>query len=156
LLLWIATVAMTAGVTGCDVGVTASQQAASGSGTATAAATGGPANTYPSPPPTLAGPRQLTVADNGATVRLRRGQSVTIGLAAQGMFSWHTPVAAGTAVRQVSSDGGYPTDLPARATFLATTSGAATLTATDDTACLHAHPACLPPQQQWQVTIVVG
>ena len=88
--------------------------------------------------------------------RLVRGQSVTAELAAQGMFSWHVPTATGTAVRQVDGSGGYPTGQPARATSVATEPGTAVLTAIDDTACLHGEPACLPPQQQWRVSIVVG
>lgn len=96
------------------------------------------------------------MADNGVTVRLAPGQSITATLAGQGMFSWHIPTATGTAVRQVGGSGGYPTGQPAQATFLATASGSAILTATNDTACIHAHPACLPPQQQWRVTVLVG
>lgn len=93
--------------------------------------------------------------DNGATVRLARGRSVTVSLAAQGMFSWHIPIGTAPAVRQVNGGGGYPTDQPAQAAFLATEPGTATLTAENDTSCLHARPACLPPQQQWRVTILV-
>lgn len=106
------------------------------------------------PPPVST--RQLTVADDGSTVRLARGQSVTVSLAARGLFSWHVPTARDSAVRQVDAGGGYPTDQPARATFVAVARGTATLTATNDTACRHAQPACLPPQQQWRVTLLVG
>jgi hypothetical protein len=96
------------------------------------------------------------VADNGATVRLRPGQRVTIALAAQGRLAWHVPAAAGAAMRKVSSSGGYPGTQPARGTFLAVRPGRATLTAIDDTACLHAQPACALPQQEWLVTVVVA
>ncbi len=154
--MWIAMVVVLV-ATGCGARVPAAQSSPSGSGTATVA--GHPAvppSTPPTAPATLVGPRQLTVADDGATVRLERGQSVTTTLVAQGMFSWHVPAVTGSAARRIDSGGGYATNQPARATFLAVNPGTATLTATNDTACLHARPACLPPQQQWQVTLLVG
>jgi hypothetical protein len=159
LLLWITMIVALLVATGCGARVPAGQSPPAGSGTAPAADTGHPAvppDTIPTSPTTLVGPRQLTVADNGATVRLARGQSVTTNLVAQGMFSWHVPAATGSAVRQMNNSGGYPTSQPAQATFLAVNPGTATLTAMNDTACLHAHPPCLPPQQQWQVTVLVG
>lgn len=130
--------------------------------TATASPIGGatasPLATIPptaSPPPARAGRAALTTADNGAAVRLRPGQRVTVALAAQGLFSWHVPAAAGAAVRKTSASGGYPGRRPARAQFLALRPGTAILTSIDDTACLHARPACLPPQQAWRVTVIV-
>jgi hypothetical protein len=100
-------------------------------------------------------PVTLTTTDNGAAVWLHAGQQVAVALASAGSFSWHVPAAAGTAVRRVSASGGYPGQQPARAAFVAVRSGRATLTAIDDTACLHSQPACEPPQQEWQVTIIV-
>jgi hypothetical protein len=97
----------------------------------------------------------LTVADNGATVPLHPGQRVSVALAARGLFSWHIPAATGAAVMKISASGGYPGTRPARAAFLAARLGRASLSAIDDTACLHAHPACLPSQQVWQVTVIV-
>jgi hypothetical protein len=97
----------------------------------------------------------LAAADNGALVRVHVGQRVAVALASEGMFSWHVPAAAGAAVRRVTASGGYPGQQPARAVFLAVHSGSATLTAIDDTACLHAQPACEPPQREWRVTVVV-
>lgn len=145
-------------MSGCGArgAVTAGAGSAGGSATASVGHPVPPSVTSSSPSPTLVGPSQLTVADNGTTVRLVRGQSVTAELAAQGMWSWHVPVATGTAVRQVNSSGGYPTEQPARATFVATEPGTAELTAIDDTACLHGNPVCLPRQGQWRVSIVVG
>jgi hypothetical protein len=106
-----------------------------------------------------AGPRvdraTLTTADNGATVQLHRGQQITVALGSRGLFSWHIPAVTGAAVTKVSSSGGYPGRWPARAVFLAVQPGSATLTALDDTACLHAQPACEPAQHTWQVTVVV-
>jgi hypothetical protein len=107
------------------------------------------------PPPILTGPATLTAADRGVTIRIHPGQRVTVELAARGSFSWHVPAAAGAAVTRISASGGYPGRQPARATFLAVRAGTATLTAIDDTPCLHTQPACLPVQQAWQVTILV-
>ncbi len=120
------------------------------------ATAGGPAPVSPSAsPPVLAGPAVLTVADSGAIVRLRPGQRVTVALAAQGLFSWHMPAVAGAAVRRVSASGGYPGRQPARAVLVAVRPGRATLTAINDTACLHVRPACAPGQQEWRVTVIV-
>lgn len=107
------------------------------------------------PAPTLTGPATLSVADTGVTVRLRTGQQVDVALASEGLFSWHVPAAAGAAVRRVSASGGYPGRQPARAAFLAVRPGRAILAATDDTACLHDQPACLPAQREWRVTVIV-
>ena len=108
-----------------------------------------------SPAPTLTGPATLTVADDGAVVRLRTGQQVAVTLTPGTFFSWHVPAAAAAAVRRVSASGGYPGQQPARAAFLAVRSGEAMLTTINDTACLHAQPACEPAQQEWRVTIIV-
>jgi hypothetical protein len=117
------------------------------SATATSAAT-------PGTPP--ADHRTLTTADNGTTIRLLPHQTVTVILVSHEMFSWHIPTATGTSVTLVNAQGGYPETQPAQAVFIAVHPGDTLLTATDDTACLHTQPACLPPQQMWQATIVVG
>lgn len=107
-------------------------------------------------PPTRTGPTTFTAADNGAVVVLHPGESVTLVLDPQGAFSWHVPEVKGTSVKQVSASGGYPGQQPARATFTAVQPGSATLTAYDDTPCLHAKPlACQPPQHGWEVTVIV-
>lgn len=108
-----------------------------------------------SPVPTLTGPAALTAADNGAVVRLHIGQQVAVTLTPEGLFSWHVPAAAGAAIRRLSASGGYPGQQPAQGAFLAAQPGEATLTTIDDTACLHARPACKPPQREWRVTIIV-
>jgi hypothetical protein len=161
----VAVAALTTGVTACGTQAAGRLAGPPAAGTGTAApartvtANPQPAGTAswhpPSPPPTQTGPVTLTTADNGAAVRLHVGQQVAVALASAGSFSWHVPAAAGTAVRRVSASGGYPGQQPARAAFVAVRSGRATLTAIDDTACLHGQPACEPPQQEWQVTIIV-
>jgi hypothetical protein len=164
-VLYLAAVgALTTAVTACGT-----QAAGQPAGPPAATATASPARTAtaspqpagtaswrsPSPPPTLTGPGTLTNSDNGATVRLHAGQQVAVALASTGLFSWHVPAAVGAAVTRVSASGGYPGQQPARAAFLAVRPGNATLTAIDDTACLHAQPPCEPAQQEWRVTIIV-
>jgi hypothetical protein len=108
------------------------------------------------PPPTLTGPATLTRDSNGATVKLRVGQHVTVSLAYDGLFSWYPPKATGTAIRLDRAGGGYPARDAAWAVFTAVRPGIAALSSFDDTACLHATLRCLPPQENWQVTVNVA
>jgi hypothetical protein len=106
-------------------------------------------------PPSLTGSVTLTVADNGAVVYLRVGQQVTVVLT-PAFMAWHLPIAGGSALRRVSASGGFPGRQPARAVFLAVAPGTAILSAESDTACLHARPPCMVPQQLWHVTVRVS
>jgi hypothetical protein len=99
--------------------------------------------------------RTLTVADNGAKVRLRVGQKIVVILASPTQ-TWRQPTASGGAVRLTSSRGGYPVSQVALASFVAVRPGLATLTSTTDAGCLHAQPPCEIAQQLWAVTIVVA
>jgi hypothetical protein len=120
-------------------------------GTATSPVPGGG-----SPPGSPGSPgASLTLADNGATIRVSTGQVVAVALSQRGAFGWHVPVAIGTAVRRTSASGGYPGKAPARAAFRAEQPGRAVLASADDIACLHSHPACLVPQRSWRVTVIV-
>jgi len=110
-----------------------------------------PANTATSQART---PVSLTAASNGTTVRLFRGQSVSVMLRGTAL-SWHVPAAAGSAVRRTSASGGYPGRQPARATFRATWPGRAILSSVNDTACLHTRPACAVAQRSWRVIVFV-
>ena len=99
-------------------------------------------------------PVSLTAVSNGTTVRLFRGQSVSVVLRGTAL-SWHIPAATGTAVRRTSASGGYPGHQPARATFLATWPGRAVLSSFNDIACLHARPSCAVAQRSWRVVVFV-
>jgi hypothetical protein len=104
----------------------------------------------------MTGPAALTTADNGVTVRVRAGQRITVTLGGQGpTYGWHIPAVAGTAVRRTSASGGYPSQQPARSVFLALHPGTATLSTSDDFACLHVQPACAVAQREWRATILV-
>lgn len=97
----------------------------------------------------------LTVADNGATVRLQVGQSVAVFLASRELM-WDVPKASGKAVRRASASGGYPTGRPARAVFRAVQRGQSSLTSLTDAPCLHSLPRCAIAQRLWHVVIVVN
>ena len=99
-------------------------------------------------------PVSLTAVSNGATVRLFRGQSVSVVLGDTAL-SWHVPIATGRSVRRTGASGGYPGHQPARATFVATWPGRAVLSSFDDIACLHTRPACAIAQRAWRVVVFV-
>jgi hypothetical protein len=98
--------------------------------------------------------RTLTVANNGAKVRLRRGQTIVVILASPAQM-WQPPRASGLALRRTTSRGGYPLSQVALASFVAVRPGLATLTSTTDARCLHAQPPCEIAQQLWAVTVIV-
>jgi len=100
-------------------------------------------------------PASLTAASNGTTVRLFRGQSVSVVLRGTAL-SWHIPAATGMALRRTSASGGYPGHQPARATFLATWPGRAVLSSFDDIACLHSRPSCAVAERTWRVVVFVA
>ncbi len=113
-------------------------------------------STPPGPP--VAGRKALTEADSGLTILLPAGQEVTVVLGPAGLtMPWDPPVARGGAVVRVSASGGYPSSLPASAVFRAVSPGTAQLTSWTDIKCLHLPEAqrCLPPQQMWEVTVIV-
>jgi hypothetical protein len=98
--------------------------------------------------------RLLTVTDDGALMRLRIGQVVTVVLTSGGL-RWNIPRASGAAVRQISGSGGYPAYRPAVAVFRAAQPGRSWLTASTNTPCLHTQPQCEIPQRLWRALIIV-
>lgn len=124
-------------------------------GTERQASTGHPAKiTASTAAPRAHTPVSLTVASDGTTVRLFRGQSVSVVLGGTAL-SWHVPAASGKSVRRISASGGYPGHQPARATFLAAWPGRVVLSSVNDIACLHARPACTVAQRSWRVVVFV-
>jgi len=137
--------------------------ATAGTGTATAAGSAtaspvrvtvppSPASPTPVPP---ADPAHLTEADSGQTIRVRVGEQVNVELPGGSGGGYHQPASSSDVMNRTAASGGYPTDQPARASFVATRAGTADLTAYDDFACLHTRPRCLPPQREWIVHVVV-
>jgi len=139
----------TAAVTGCGAGSDGSAGApgAAASGSATPSGKSSVDGTRPHP-------LTLTVADNGLTVRLRVGQAVVVLLASGGPM-WDRPTASASALRVGQASGGYPTTMPARATFRAVRRGVSTITSVSDARRLHARPRCEIPQRLWRVVIIV-
>lgn len=116
-----------------------------------------PTPTLSARPPSPAEVRMLTEVSSAQTVRLRVGQSVDVELPGGASGGYTKPTSSdGAVMHRVSSGGGYPTSDPARGRFTATATGRADLAATTDFTCLHSNPACLPPQRQWTVHIVVS
>ena len=100
----------------------------------------------------------MTASDNGATVVVSRGQQIRVVLTGQGTLTWHRPSLAASApgvLRLLNASGGYPSRLPARATYRAALTGTTQIVSITDARCLHAHPPCAFPQRSWQVTIIV-
>jgi hypothetical protein len=124
-------------------------------GTQRQATAGHPAkSTASTATPQARAPVTLTAASNGTTVRLFRGQSVSVVLRGTPL-SWHVPAATGRAVQRTTAGGGYPGRQPARATFVALWPGRAILSSVNDTACLHTRPACAIAQRSWRVVVFV-
>jgi hypothetical protein len=136
----------------CMIAVVFAAAAVAACGTERQAFTGHPADSAAKPPAHT--PVSLTVVSNGRTVRLFRGQSVTVVLRRAGL-AWHVPAATGRAVRRTSASGGYPGRQAARATFLAAWPGRAILSSFDDIACRHALPSCEIAQRSWRVVVFV-
>ncbi len=123
-------------------------------GTATArTATASPVRVSAAPPP--ANPAHLTESDSGQTVRIRVGEDVSVELPGGPSGGYHQPLSSSDIMKRTSASGGYPTDQPARASFVATRVGTAELTSYDDFACLHSDPRCLPAQREWIVHVIV-
>ncbi len=151
------------GVTACGTGPDPARPAGQAGASAGSAAASPPViATMPGVPAGSAAPtgqifsnrQALTVASDGARVRLRVGQWVTVVLVSRGL-AWDVPKSSGSAVRRTSVSGGYPTGLAARAVFRAVRRGASSLTSVTDAKCLHAQPRCELMQRLWRVTVIV-
>jgi len=95
----------------------------------------------------------LTEADNGSTVTVVLGDTVTVRLGAD----WQPPTVVGDALVLVSVTGGYPTRLPVEAVYRATWGSAPTsLRSQTDYDCFHTPPYCARPTQLWTVTVRVA
>ncbi len=102
------------------------------------------------------GALRLTTADSGRTFSVPLHTVVVVSLAPE-LGSYHRPSAEGPGVLvDTSHKGGYPETTTARATFQAPHPGRAVLTSGTDMACLHTTPACLPPQREFTVVIIVS
>lgn len=106
----------------------------------------------PDPKPTPIG-RTLTAADSGATVILRRGERIVVALGP----GWDGPRTYGDRVlRLLSVHGGYPSNAPLRAVYLAFAPGRTEIRTQTDLACLHTRPPCKVPVHLWRVRVIVS
>jgi hypothetical protein len=98
---------------------------------------------------------RVTEADSGKTVHLRIGQRLRIVLGGHGMH-WHRPATADPALHLAETSGGYPSESPALAVFVAIRSGTASVTSTTDHPCLHASPPCKIAQRVWSIRVLIA
>jgi hypothetical protein len=152
-----------AGITACGtVSAPARSPGQVGASAASATASAPPVVTMPTAPtagtaPTgqlLSNRQTLTVARDGATVRLRVGQVVTVALVSHGLM-WDVPKSSGNGLRRTSVSGGYPNGRPARAVFRAVRRGLSWISSATDAECLHAQPRCELMQRLWRVAVII-
>lgn len=93
--------------------------------------------------------------DSGRTVRVHVGERIHVRLPNDSFGGYRRPTAAGDELVRKVATGGYPTDYPARAVFVAKHRGRTDITSTTDYACLHSEPACALPQRTWTVHVRV-
>ena len=94
----------------------------------------------------------VTIASVSSPVHLHVGEDLNVALAAE----FHPPAAADPGVLgAVASAGGYPSNAPVNAVFVALKPGRTAVTTVSDNVCLHATPACMIPQQQVTLRVVV-
>lgn len=109
----------------------------------------------PAPAPPHGDPLTLGNDDSGRTITVAVGTVIRVRLRPE-LGNYLPPTSSTSAVRRESSRGGYPSDDPVDAIFTAVAPGRTDLTSTTDAQCLHSQPACMIPQKQWVVHIVVG
>jgi hypothetical protein len=111
-----------------------------------------PSFTCSSDAPRPVGDTVVTEADNGRTVAVVLGDTLTVDLAAQ----WRPPTLEGDAIELVSVTGGYPTGQPVHAVYRSRGSSTVTiLRSQTDADCFHTAPLCARPVQSWSVTVQV-
>jgi hypothetical protein len=103
----------------------------------------------------LSGGRTVTVttADNQSTVRLHAGDTLVVSLT-----KLHLPPKLSAAGVLVQRDvvGGYPTDQPLVARYVAAAAGAVDVSTTTDIACNHEPMPCPSPPVPWAVHVIVS
>ncbi len=97
----------------------------------------------------------LTASDSGRTITVKVRTRIYVTLQPYGE-SFDPPVVDNPHVLgELAHHGGYPTNTPAVADWHAVARGTGQLSSQSNLACLHTTPACLPPQYEFRVTIVV-
>lgn len=96
----------------------------------------------------------VTQGDSGTTVHLHVGQRLRVVLGGHGEL-WHRPASPSPSLHLAAANGGYPSDRPASAVFVAVQTGSASVTSITDHPCLHAQPPCKIVQRIWSVRVLV-
>jgi hypothetical protein len=94
----------------------------------------------------------VSTADNQRTVRLRVGDLLVVSLTSDYL---PPKLSASGVLVQRDTAGGYPTDQPLVAGFVATAAGTVNVSTLTDTACNHQPTPCPSPQVPWVVTVSV-
>jgi len=114
-----------------------------------------PSFTCVSDAPRPSGTTTLTEADNGKTVTVVLGDTVTVQLGKD----WQPTTLTGDWLQLVSVTGGYPTGAPLQAVYRTTwgtSSSTTVLRSQTDYDCFHTPPYCARPTQLWSVTVRVA
>jgi hypothetical protein len=94
----------------------------------------------------------VSTADNRSAVRLHVGDTLVVSLASN--YLSPTLSAAGVLVQRDIA-GGYPTDRPLVARYVAAAAGTVDVSTLTDVACNHEPTPCPSPQVPWAVTVTV-
>jgi hypothetical protein len=95
----------------------------------------------------------VSTADHQSTVRLRAGDTLVVNLPS----AYQPPrLSTGGVVVQRDVSGGYPTDQPLVARYLAAAAGETHLSTRTDAPCFHLPTPCPSPSIPWTVHIIVA
>ena len=96
----------------------------------------------------------VTDEDNGKTFTLRKGQHLVVTLD-DGSSIWSDPDTDNSAVLPRTAVSANPSATRVTASFDATSTGQAHVSASKDLPCRNAQPPCMAPTQLWQITVNV-
>ncbi len=100
---------------------------------------------------------EVTTADNQGSVSLHIGDTLVVNLVVSPPANYTPPTVKPSGVLSVTSvTGGYPTDQPLVARYLAVAPGQADVTSLTDSACNHQPTPCPSPQVPWTVHVTVS
>jgi hypothetical protein len=101
---------------------------------------------------------EVTTADNHGTVNLHVGDQLVVNLVfTSPPANWTPPkVTPGGLLAATSITGGYPTDQPLVARYVAVAAGQTDISSLSDIACNHAPMPCPSPQVPWTVHVTVS
>jgi hypothetical protein len=101
--------------------------------------------------PGSAGTIRLTNQDDGGSITVHVGATLSVSLTPAPSYRWTEPLSSNEAVVRRASGATRP-DGSVTATFVVLAGGGAQISSSDNPAC---YPQCLPPSRLWRVTISV-